>query len=65
MPTEFKNLEQGTIFTIGNDVYIKVEEGKTVDDAFFNAVNLVDGALEFFLRCEVVIPRKSAKLVFD
>lgn len=65
MPAEFKNLEQGTIFTSGNDVYIKVEESRNGDDSPFNAVCLTDGALEYFLRCDVVIAEKSARLVFD
>lgn len=65
MPTKFKDLEQGTIFKNLDDVYIKVEDGRNGDDAPFNAVCLTDGALEYFMRSEVVIAETSARLVFD
>lgn len=65
MPANFKDLDQGTIFTSGNDVYIKVEESRNGDDSPFNAVCLIDGSFEYFLRCDVVIAQTSARLVFD
>ena len=65
MPAKFHDLDQGTIFTSGNDIYIKVEEGRNGDDSPFNAVCLIDGSLEYFMRSEVVVAETSAHIVFN